>query len=129
MLRFKGSQQFRQRLVFATLSGRPIRIDDIRTRDSSPGLRDYEASLLRLLEKCTNGCVVEINETGAHGGGAAGARALHATRPAGAAAPVAYRGPWGVPSAFWTRQTARMKGSCAVGAQSPSLCATASRDG
>ncbi|KIY96878.1 hypothetical protein MNEG_11082, partial [Monoraphidium neglectum] len=63
MLRFKGSQQFRQRLVFATLSGRPIRIDDIRTRDSSPGLRDYEASLLRLLEKCTNGCVVEINET------------------------------------------------------------------
>lgn len=64
MLRFKGSQQFRQRLVFSTLSGRPIRIDDIRTKDMSPGLRDYEASLLRLLEKCTNGCVVEINETG-----------------------------------------------------------------
>lgn len=65
MLRFKGSQHFRQRLVFSTLSGRPIRIDDIRSRDLSPGLRDYEASLLRLLEKCTNGCVVEINETGA----------------------------------------------------------------
>lgn len=65
MLRFKGSQQFRQRLVFSTLSGHPIRIDDIRTRDASPGLRDYEASLLRLLEKLTNGCVVEINETGA----------------------------------------------------------------
>ncbi|GBF93150.1 hypothetical protein Rsub_05881 [Raphidocelis subcapitata] len=64
MLRFKGSQQFRQRLAFSTLSGRPIRIDDIRTRDASPGLRDYEASLLRLLEKLTNGCVVEINETG-----------------------------------------------------------------
>jgi hypothetical protein len=64
LLRFKGSQQFRQRLVFATLSGRPIRIDDIRSRDASPGLRDYEASLLRLLEKLTNGCAVEINETG-----------------------------------------------------------------
>lgn len=65
MLRFKGSQHFRQRLVLATLSGRAVRINAIRERDSSPGLRDYEASLLRLLEKCTNGCVVEINETGA----------------------------------------------------------------
>ena len=66
-LRFKGSQHFRQRLACATLSGRTIRIDDIRARDENPGLRDYEASLLRLLEKVTNGCVVEINETGALG--------------------------------------------------------------
>lgn len=64
-LRFRGSQHFRQRLACATLSGRTIRIDDIRSRDENPGLRDYEASLLRLLEKVTNGCVVEINETGA----------------------------------------------------------------
>ncbi len=66
MLRFKGSQHFRQRLVCSTLSGRPIRIDDIRAADpENPGLRDFEASFLRLLEKLTNGCVVEINETGA----------------------------------------------------------------
>ena len=64
-LRFRGSGHFRQRLACATLSGRTIRIDDIRARDENPGLRDYEASLLRLLEKITNGCVVEINETGA----------------------------------------------------------------
>ncbi|PNW79091.1 hypothetical protein CHLRE_09g400367v5 [Chlamydomonas reinhardtii] len=65
MLRFKGSQHFRQRLVCSTLSGRPIRIDDIRAADpESPGLREFEASFLRLLEKLTNGCVVEINETG-----------------------------------------------------------------
>lgn len=64
MLRFRGSQQLRQRLVFATLSGRTVRIDGIRERDESPGLHDYEANLLRLLEKLTNGCVVEINETG-----------------------------------------------------------------
>lgn len=65
MLRFKGSQHFRQRLVCSTLSGRPIRIDDIRAADpENPGLRDFEASFLRLLEKLTNGCVVEINETG-----------------------------------------------------------------
>ena len=65
MLKFKGCQSFRQRLVFSTLSGRPIRIDDIRANDDSTGLKDFEASLLRLLEKLTNGCVVEINETGA----------------------------------------------------------------
>jgi RNA 3'-terminal phosphate cyclase-like protein len=64
MLRFRGSQNFRQRLLLSTLSGKPIRIDDIRAGDQSPGLRDYEASLLRLLEKLTNGCLVEINETG-----------------------------------------------------------------
>lgn len=64
MLRFRGSQCFRQRLVCATISGRSIRIDDIRVDDQNPGLRDYEASLLRLIEKVTNGCIIEINETG-----------------------------------------------------------------
>lgn len=64
MLRFRGCQHFRQRLVAATLSGRAIRIDEIRSQDQNPGLRDFEACLLRLIEKITNGCVVEINETG-----------------------------------------------------------------
>lgn len=64
MLKFKGSQQFRQRLVCATLSQKPIRIDDIRASDQSPGVADYEANLLRLLEKLTTGCIIEINETG-----------------------------------------------------------------
>jgi hypothetical protein len=41
-----------------------MRIDEIRASDSDPGLRDFEANLLRLLEKVTNGCIVEINETG-----------------------------------------------------------------
>lgn len=40
-------------------------MDDLRVDDPSPGLRDYEANLLRLLEKVTNGTLVEINETGA----------------------------------------------------------------
>jgi hypothetical protein len=64
MLRFTGAEHFRLRLVLSTLSGRSIRIDGMRPDNESPGLRDYEASLLRLLEKLTNGCVVEINETG-----------------------------------------------------------------
>ncbi|GMH33789.1 hypothetical protein BSKO_01623 [Bryopsis sp. KO-2023] len=64
LLTFKGHQHFRQRLLCATLSGRGIRIDDIRADEDSPGLRDYEASLLRLIERVSNGCVVDINSSG-----------------------------------------------------------------
>lgn len=63
-LQLRGAQQFRHRLVLATLTGAPIRITDIRADDPAPGLRDYEASFLRLMEKISDGCVVEINETG-----------------------------------------------------------------
>lgn len=63
-VRFKGCKQFRERLVCATLSGRPIRIDEIRALDEHPGIRDFEASFLRLLEKITNGCSIQINNTG-----------------------------------------------------------------
>ena len=31
---------------------------------TTPGLRDYEAGFLRLVDKLTSGCQVEINETG-----------------------------------------------------------------
>ena len=64
IIRLRGCAHFRQRVVFATLSGRRLRIDEIRDKDESPGLRDFEASFLRLVEKLTNGCSVEINETG-----------------------------------------------------------------
>lgn len=64
MLKFKGSQFFRQRIVYATLAGKSIRIDSIREDSENPGLQDYEANFLRLLERITNGCNVEINETG-----------------------------------------------------------------
>ena len=40
------------------------RVDDIRVTDQNPGIRDYEASLLRLLDKLSNGMAVEINESG-----------------------------------------------------------------
>jgi len=63
-LRYTGCTHLRARLVCSTLSGRPVRIDDIRPDDRNPGMRDFEASLLRLLEKLTNGCKIEINETG-----------------------------------------------------------------
>ena len=74
----------------ATLSQRNLRIDKIREQDASPGLHDFEANFLRLIEKITDGistvlsfgvmsmihlssnylirrylgCSIEINETG-----------------------------------------------------------------
>lgn len=84
LLQFSGHQYLRHRLVISILSGKPIRIDKIRSDDKNPGLRgktsclsvlktsleqfnffpDYEISLLRLLERITNGTVIEISVTG-----------------------------------------------------------------
>lgn len=63
-LRYTGSNFFRQRLVLATVSGRSLVISDIRPNDENPGLRDYEASFVRLLDKITEGSDININETG-----------------------------------------------------------------
>ncbi|KAJ9071636.1 hypothetical protein DSO57_1036525 [Entomophthora muscae] len=64
MIKLESHIGFRQRLIMATLSGKPIRIDKIRPDDDNPGLREYEASFLRLIEKLTNGSTIEINYTG-----------------------------------------------------------------
>ncbi|KAL5747769.1 hypothetical protein ACOSP7_024783 [Xanthoceras sorbifolium] len=62
--KLKGSQSLRQRLVLSTLASTPLLIEDIRAEETWPGLRPHEVSLLRLLEKVCDDCVVEINETG-----------------------------------------------------------------
>ncbi|CAB9524550.1 Probable RNA 3'-terminal phosphate cyclase-like protein [Seminavis robusta] len=60
-----GAVQFRQRLAVSLLSTKPILIRNIRANDlESPGLREYEASFLRLLDAMTNGTKIEINSTG-----------------------------------------------------------------
>ncbi|KAG0502340.1 hypothetical protein HPP92_002412 [Vanilla planifolia] len=63
-MKLKGSQFLRQRLLHSTLTATPIIIKDIHAEDASPGLRLYEISLLRLLEKISDDCTVEINEIG-----------------------------------------------------------------
>lgn len=66
-LRYEGCSQFRQRIVAATLSGKALRINEIRSGqldELRPGLQDFEASFLRLVEKMSDGCQIEINETG-----------------------------------------------------------------
>ncbi|XP_030753751.1 probable RNA 3'-terminal phosphate cyclase-like protein [Sitophilus oryzae] len=64
VLLYKGSNYLKQRLVLSVLSGKPVRICDIRVRDDIPGLREFEVSLIRLLDKITNGTLVELNEAG-----------------------------------------------------------------
>ncbi|XP_044752691.1 probable RNA 3'-terminal phosphate cyclase-like protein [Coccinella septempunctata] len=64
VLIFKGCNFFRQRLVLSVLSSKSVKITDIRTLDDAPGLKEFEVSLVRLLDKVTNGTVIEINDEG-----------------------------------------------------------------
>lgn len=58
-------KSFTQRLVLATLTGRPVHISKIRPDSpSNPGLAPHEISFLRLLEAITNGSHIEISYTG-----------------------------------------------------------------
>jgi len=52
------------RLILSTLSGKPIKISQIRPEEDNPGMRDFEISFIRLLDKVTNGTKTVINETG-----------------------------------------------------------------
>ncbi|XP_018604685.1 RNA 3'-terminal phosphate cyclase-like protein [Scleropages formosus] len=63
-LTYEGCNFFRQRLVLSTLSGKWVKIKNIRSKDDSPGLQDFEASFIRLMDKITNGTRIEINQTG-----------------------------------------------------------------
>uniref|UniRef100_A0A8C5H1T2 RNA 3'-terminal phosphate cyclase-like protein n=2 Tax=Gouania willdenowi TaxID=441366 RepID=A0A8C5H1T2_GOUWI len=63
-LSYDGCNFFRQRLVLSTLSGKRVKIKNIRSKEDDPGLREFEASFIRLLDKVTNGSRIEINQTG-----------------------------------------------------------------
>jgi RNA 3'-terminal phosphate cyclase-like protein len=61
----QGSNYFRQRLVLAILSARPVKITEIRsTSPFSVGVSDYEVSFIHLLDKLSNGSRFKISETG-----------------------------------------------------------------
>lgn len=61
---YEGCNFFRQRIILSTLSGTPVQIVDIRKYEDEPGIKEFEASFLRLMDKLTNGTKIEVNETG-----------------------------------------------------------------
>eukprot|EP00933_Yihiella_yeosuensis_P080122 TRINITY_DN93538_c0_g1_i1.p1 TRINITY_DN93538_c0_g1~~TRINITY_DN93538_c0_g1_i1.p1 ORF type:complete len:381 (+),score=47.56 TRINITY_DN93538_c0_g1_i1:67-1209(+) len=63
-LKYQGSNFLRQRLILSTVSGRPVVITNIRAKDEEPGMRDFEASFVRLLDKLCDGSDISIDETG-----------------------------------------------------------------
>jgi RNA 3'-terminal phosphate cyclase-like protein len=63
-LLYTGCNFFRQRIVLATLFRQSICIQDIRTNTVASGIKPYEASLLRLIDKITNGSNFHIDATG-----------------------------------------------------------------
>jgi len=64
VLDYEGSNFLRLRLVLSVLSGRSVRIRRIRSKDDNPGLNEAEASLIRLVDKITNGSRFEVSQTG-----------------------------------------------------------------
>ena len=63
-LEYEGSNFLRLRLVLSVLSGRSVKINKIRWKDENPGLRESEASLIRLMDKITNGSKFQVSQTG-----------------------------------------------------------------
>ncbi|GAB7354120.1 hypothetical protein MBLNU459_g4684t1 [Dothideomycetes sp. NU459] len=64
-LRFSGAAHLPSRLVVSTLTGRPVRIAEIRTNSpTKPGLAPHEVSFVRLLDTITNGSAIKFSMTG-----------------------------------------------------------------
>eukprot|EP00993_Chasmostoma_nieuportense_P001589 NODE_2457_length_1171_cov_21.766284_g2341_i0.p2 GENE.NODE_2457_length_1171_cov_21.766284_g2341_i0~~NODE_2457_length_1171_cov_21.766284_g2341_i0.p2 ORF type:complete len:365 (-),score=99.26 NODE_2457_length_1171_cov_21.766284_g2341_i0:65-1159(-) len=59
-----GCRYFRQNIIVATMSGKEVQINDIRPKDTKPGLKDYEGNFLKLINRLTNGCRIVINDVG-----------------------------------------------------------------
>ncbi|KAF1836670.1 18S rRNA biogenesis protein [Decorospora gaudefroyi] len=63
-LSFTGHHHLTTRLVLATLTGRPIRITQIRSTTTNPGLTRSETNFIRLLDAVTNGSQIQFSMTG-----------------------------------------------------------------
>ncbi|XP_008554925.1 RNA 3'-terminal phosphate cyclase-like protein [Microplitis demolitor] len=61
---YEGCNYLKQRLLLSTLSGKPVKIDNIRASSDDPGVRAHEVNLIRLLDRLTNGSKIDLNETG-----------------------------------------------------------------
>lgn len=64
LLQFTGHRHLTTRLLLATLTGRPIRISQIRSTSTNPGLTRHETNFIRLLDAVTNGAQIQFSMTG-----------------------------------------------------------------
>lgn len=59
---FKGSNHLKQKLILATISGKSVKITDIRKDDN--GLQEFEINVIRLIDKLTNGTRIKLSPSG-----------------------------------------------------------------
>ncbi|KAH7087040.1 RNA 3'-terminal phosphate cyclase/enolpyruvate transferase [Paraphoma chrysanthemicola] len=64
LLQFTGHRHLTTRLLLATLTGRPVRISQIRSTSTNPGLTRHETNFIRLLDSITNGAQIQFSMTG-----------------------------------------------------------------
>lgn len=63
-MEYEGCNFFRQRVILATVSGKTLKIRNIRSKEEHPGMKEFEASFIRLMDKITNGTKIVISTTG-----------------------------------------------------------------
>ncbi|KAG9245708.1 RNA 3'-terminal phosphate cyclase/enolpyruvate transferase [Calycina marina] len=63
-LSFTSQKSLTARLILSTLTGKPIRVSQIRSTSTTPGLAPHEVSFLRLLDSITNGSRATFSHTG-----------------------------------------------------------------
>lgn len=62
---YRGSNFLKQRLILSLLSGKSVKVTQIRSDDETqPGLREYEIGLIRFLDKISNNTKIELNPAG-----------------------------------------------------------------
>lgn len=64
LVQFTGHRHLTSRLLLATLTGRPVRISQIRSTSTNPGLTRHETNFIRLLDAVTNGSQIQFSMTG-----------------------------------------------------------------
>ena len=62
--KLNGSNYFRYKIAYSLLMNKKVEITNIRADDINPGLSQSEISFLHLIEKITNGTIVDISKTG-----------------------------------------------------------------
>ena len=64
MINFNEAINLRQIILCATLSERPVLIENFHVFEDPQGIRSYEVKFLRLIERISNGVKIDINKTG-----------------------------------------------------------------